>query len=864
MRERNRGRATGTARWRLVLVLAVLPLTSGAQDRAAQNRTKDAYILPPSPIREYIDRDKSYATLDQASPDGDHFLIPSTTELSSLELMSQKIYRLAMLKVTPETNRELDHSTYGVYRLRIYSLKDRAIREVKLPSKAIVSDMTWSPDGKRLAFAAHLAKGSQIWVADAATGEARPFHEAWVMATLAKRPEFGRNASGPSPLIQWTPDGSILTLLVPADRGPEPAANPIPSSPVVRRSLDKPSPTATLPFLLRTSRDQDLFRYYTTSQIAVLSPGQAPQRIGPAGMYSKIALSKDGKYLLADRIVEPLSYLVGHASFAHELQVFTSTGSRLATVASYPLNEGLSNDGDAGGAGGDAANADGPRDVAWRPDGKGLGMLKLEERKRGEAEDADGRKDRVLLLEPPFDPASAKTLLSSPRRIADVVYSADGKWLFATLSERPRTGGKRRQDIVAYDLTAAEPRPYTLVKDSDPSEILKLPGTVLARADGNGIESAFLSSSGDACYLQGQGYKADFKPRPFIDRVTIRTAAKERVFEGSADLFEKPLRPLDADLTRIVVSRESMTSFPDSFLWSKAGGAEKLTQNRDPYPDLTACKRVDFSFTRADGLTVHARISLPTNYREGTRVPAIFWDYPREYTSNGEYSNDAIRSRNANAFTHLSFLRWSDLWLTQGYALVYTDIPIVGKGNTFNDFYLTHLTDSVYGAIRKLDALGYIDVDRLGHGGHSYGAFATGNLLSHTPFFKAGIAGDGAYISTLTPMTFQRERRFFWDATTTYLEMSPFFYADQINAPMLMYHGGEDDNSGTFLIQSERMMQALTGLGKKAALYVYPFEAHSPRCKETYLDIWARWIDWFDTYVKGTPGKAEPQVRTAP
>jgi len=65
-----------------------------------------------------------------------------------------------------------------------------------------------------------------------------------------------------------------------------------------------------------------------------------------------------------------------------------------------------------------------------------------------------------------------------------------------------------------------------------------------------------------------------------------------------------------------------------------------------------------------------------------------------------------------------------------------------------------------------------------------------------------------------------------------------------------MYHGSEDDNSGTFLIQSQRMMQALTGLAKKAVLYVYPFEAHSPRCKETYLDLWARWLEWFDTYVK--------------
>jgi dipeptidyl aminopeptidase/acylaminoacyl peptidase len=234
-------------------------------------------------------------------------------------------------------------------------------------------------------------------------------------------------------------------------------------------------------------------------------------------------------------------------------------------------------------------------------------------------------------------------------------------------------------------------------------------------------------------------------------------------------------------------------------------------------------------------------------------VPAIFWTYPREYEDEKAYQRGAIRARNQNAYTPLSFLRWSDIWLTQGYALVYPDIPILGKNNTFNDNYRTHLEDTIYGAIRKVDELGYVDVNRIGHGGHSYGGFTTANLLAHTPFFKAGIAGDGAYNRTLTPLTFQGERRTFWDAPHTYMEMSSFFYADQINAPLLMYHRAQDNNSGTFLIQSERMMQALTGLGKSAVLYIYPFESHAPRAEENFLDLWARFLEWFDKYVKNAP-----------
>jgi dipeptidyl aminopeptidase/acylaminoacyl peptidase len=208
----------------------------------------------------------------------------------------------------------------------------------------------------------------------------------------------------------------------------------------------------------------------------------------------------------------------------------------------------------------------------------------------------------------------------------------------------------------------------------------------------------------------------------------------------------------------------------------------------------------------------------------------------------------AIRSRNHNAFTHMSWLRWSDIWLSQGYALVYPDIPIVGEN--YNDTYIASLVDAMYGAIRAVDGLGVVDIDRIGHGGHSYGAFATANVLANAPFFKAGIAGDGAYNRSLTPDGFQAERRSLWQAPHTYVEMSPFFRADQIDTPLLMYHGGDDNNTGTFPVQSRRMISALTILGKTAVLYEYPYESHTPRAIENKLDMWARFIDWFDRYVK--------------
>jgi dipeptidyl aminopeptidase/acylaminoacyl peptidase len=845
------------------LTLGVLIWTSAAA-AAGQSMAKDGYVLPPESVQDLFRRDKNLPQLNRPSPDGDHFVIPLFQELTDLELMSQRTLRLAMLEFVPEVNREWRLATYGNDGLNFYSLKERRSYPVKLPANTFVSDMRWSPDGSQLAFIAHLEKMSQVWTADVRTGEARAVSDLPVMATLVARPGGGGEApeTAGGRMLQWLPDGSLLTVIVPADRGPEPQAPAVPTAPIIRRSRDKETPTPTLPFLLRTAHDELLFKHYTTAQLAILAPGRAPRLVGRPAMYLDYWLSPDGRHILRETIDEPLSYMVGFTSFGRRLDVIDLDGRVVSEIRVRPLQEAQTR-------GADPVGDNLPRDVAWRPDGKGLSLL-WRERTNGDAnqaadkadqankadkadEPASEPRDRLMLLAPPFALPAAQTLVSTEHRISNVRYSQDGRYAFMTLAKRG-TGSARREDLVAYDLTATPATPHVLKGNIDPEDPVKLPGTVMTSATGNGIPFARVSSDSASVFLEGAGYKENFRPQPFIDRVVIRTANTSRVFEGAADTFDEPLVALDADLTQLIVQRQGKAMHPDSYLWTKGSAQlENLTKNTDPYPEITNAQRVDFDFTRRDGVKVQGRISLPVNYQPGTRVPAIFWTYPREFEDDKAYQRGAIRARNHNAYSPLSFLRWSDIWLTQGYALVYPDIPVIGKDNTFNDNFRTHLADTIYAAIRKVDELGYVDVDRIGHGGHSYGAFTTANLLAHTPFFKAGIAGDGAYNRTLTPLTFQGERRNFWQAPSTYTEMSPFFYADQINAPLLMYHGAQDNNSGTFLIQSERMMQALTGLGKTAVLYIYPFESHAPRAKENFLDLWARWLDWFDTHVKNAP-----------
>lgn len=840
-----------TAAAALLLALAASPLMAQRPAQASQGQADanqvavleaDArYIQPPAPIGEFFHRDPNYAALEAVSPDRRYFVVPHATQLSTLELMSRPTYRLAEVEIRPGTDRLWHLDTFGIDALRIYDVEARAFRDVSLPKGTFVSDMMWSPDSRKVAFLAHLPRGTEVWTADVATGRASRVSDARILATIGTSSHVDiapTISTRPSRMLQWTPEGTLLTLMVPRGRGAEPAASAVPEGPKVRLTRPEPAPSRTLPNLLRDNHDADLFDYYTRSQLVELAAGRAPRPIGEPQMYESISLSPDGRNILATYYERPFSFITSYRSFPSRTVVLDRTGSTVATLASNPLRE-------VGGRGGFGGGGGGLRSLAWRPDSAGLSYL------------ARGRSggDQVMLLPAPFDTTKATVVATSEDPLRSVTYSLDGHMAFGTVT---RSG---RSALAYWALGGDAPQRKILTPFVHPDSLFQQPGDLWTERTGNGLQYALVSSANDAVYLQGDGLAPDFRPQPFVDRVSLADTARTRVFEGAKTTWDRPQVALDRDLGKMIVSREGKELYPDSYLWTPGGELVNLTHNRNPFPELEKVRRMDFSFERQDGLEVQGRITLPVGYRDGDHVPAIFWTYPREYTTPEGYTRASLRERNHNAFTHLTWLRWSELWLTQGYALVYPDIPIIGEN--YNDTYISNMVDAMYGAMRAVDRLGVVDMDRIGHGGHSYGAFATANLLAHTPYFKAGIAGDGAYNRSLTPFGFQAEPRNIWSAPSTYVDMSPFFAADQINAPLLMYHGASDNNSGTWPIQSERMMEALTALGKNAALYVYPFESHTPRAMENDLDLWARWIGWFDRYVKGaTPtGASATQER---
>ena len=180
----------------------------------------------------------------------------------------------------------------------------------------------------------------------------------------------------------------------------------------------------------------------------------------------------------------------------------------------------------------------------------------------------------------------------------------------------------------------------------------------------------------------------------------------------------------------------------------------------------------------------------------------------------------------------------------------------IGTPESANNTYIEQIVSSAKAAIEKAASMGVTDPERVGVGGHSYGAFMTANLLAHSDLFRAGVARSGAYNRTLTPFGFQAEPRTLWEAPEIYFKMSPFLFANKVNEPILLIHGEEDNNSGTFPIQSERFYGALKGHGATARLVMLPHESHGYRARESVMHMLWEMTEWMDTYVKN----ASPDV----
>ena len=670
----------------------------------------------------------------------------------------------------------------------------------------------------------------ELWLVDVAAASAR---------RLLEQPLNAVPGSG----FDWLPDSSgLLALLRPEGQGQAPQDAGVPTGPNIQETGGggQVQSLRTYPDLLRNPHDEALFAYYLTSQLAQVSLDGSVRNIGGPELYVGASISPDGRHLLRQRLERPFSYLVPYSRFPRRIDVIDLDGRTLHTVAVRPLVEGLPT--------GNDAVPTGVRGIDWRADAPAT-LVWAEAQDGGDpAREAEVR-DRVFAHAAPFS--------GEPQVLADLSMRFDGiEWGDGDLALLYESWWKTRR-LREWRLAPDAGGKPALLREASSEDRYADPGSPVTRVDERGFSRLLTTGNGETIYRIGAGASPE-GDRPFLDRQDLASGRSERLFQSQAPWYEAPFALLDEDATRILTTRESPTEPANVLLRTLGSDAEPvaLTAFAHPTPELRGVSKEQIRYRRDDGVELTADLYLPPGYdavRDGP-LPMLMWAYPREFKSADAASQ--VRG-SPHRFNRISY--WGPLaFLARGYAVLDGPaMPIVGEGDAEpNDTYVKQLVASAQAAVDEVVRRGVADRDRIAVGGHSYGAFMTANLLAHSDLFRAGIARSGAYNRSLTPFGFQAEERNYWQATDTYHAMSPFDHADRIDEPVLLIHGEEDNNSGTFPMQSERMFAAIKGLGGTARLVMLPRESHGYRARESILHMLAETSDWLDTHVRDAAPRA--------
>lgn len=551
-------------------------------------------------------------------------------------------------------------------------------------------------------------------------------------------------------------------------------------------------------------------------------------------------ISPDGRFILVDSVHRPWSYRVPAWRFPLKTEVIDRQGHVVHVVADLPLADDIPITFD--------SVRKGPRNVSWRAD-KPATLAWAEALDGGDAKTTVAKRDALRQLDAPFTGAPV-TLWESELRYSGTWWAREDLCLVTESwydTRRART----------WRLDPSKPGAPTPVLDYSSEDAYANPGRFLTTTNALGEDVVRLADGGKFAYLSGPGASPKGQ-YPFLDRIDLATGKTERLWRAADPWFEFVVDILDDGASRFITRRESATDPMNYMLHVRdSDRVVALTSYPDPAPQFAGVKPEIVTYKRSDGVELSATLYTPPGWTPAKGpLPTLFWTYPQEFKDKdaaGRVSGSNNVFVRPSGASHL-------LLVTQGYAIVNDpSLPIIGEGETEpNDTYVRQLVMGAEAAVDCFVKRGVADPNRLAVGGHSYGAFTTANLLAHTELFRAGIGRSGAYNRTLTPFGFQGEQRNFWEATETYVDMSPFTHAGKINEPLLLIHGGEDSNPGTFPVQSERLAAAVRGLGGTVRHVVLPMEDHGYRARESVGHALWEMERWMDEHVKRAK-EAAPQ-----
>jgi dipeptidyl aminopeptidase/acylaminoacyl peptidase len=789
----------------------------------AQEAPENTWQSPPEDIMDVL-----YAPQLPwvwTSPTGEYMLLADPIFYPPLAELAGPMHKLAGMRVNPKNNNY--HGRHGGTSPRLVRIKDGSETSLDLPEKAEILGVSWTVDGEQFALTVGYTDHIGLWMGalDGTVNEVKD---------VALNPLM-------SSAVTWLPDQERLLIRRIPERGPAPEPPSIPAGPMITEGMGASArSTYEARNLLETKYDDALFEYYTTTELVIYDPAAGTMDvIGEPAIYASADFSPSGEYLMVERIVGPWSHEVAWWRFAHEVEVWDNTGKMVATIVSQPLADAVPVQG----------VITGRRSISWRPTAPHQ-LFWVEALDGGDPIAEATHRDKMMRMDAPFVEEPVEIFKAEHRILPwrNAWGEEDGMLM---LTERERI--KRKVYVWLIDVDNGTQRLwYELDEDDQYND----PGSPVYRPLSNG--QWVMHQHKGSVYFRGSG-ASDQGNRPFLDLKDLKTGETERLFRADPNRYEYFVA-FAGDEDQFLLRSESVTDVPNYYLATigkkvkaedgEAGrkvSTELITNFEDPTPQLREIEKKLVKYEREDGVPLSFELLLPPGYEEGTALPTVVYAYPLEYSgaaTAGQVRGSTNRFMRIWGASHLYFL-------LQGYAVLdQTAMPMIGDPETTYDTFVPQLVMDAEAAVKKAVEMGVTDPDRIGVIGHSHGGLMVANLLAHSDLFKAGIARSGSYNKTTQPFGFQSERRSLFDAQDVYIQVSPTFFADKVDEPVLIIHGNDDSNPGTLTFQSEVFYEAVRGSGGTARLVLLPFEDHGYRAQESIEHVLWEQLRWFDKYVK--------------
>ncbi|MCB0561254.1 MAG: S9 family peptidase [Lewinellaceae bacterium] len=330
----------------------------------------------------------------------------------------------------------------------------------------------------------------------------------------------------------------------------------------------------------------------------------------------------------------------------------------------------------------------------------------------------------------------------------------------------------------------------------------------------------------------------------------IHTGVLDQVQEGPFAYESKVLKARSADA--YLFTRESFQVFPDlQYSVDHLRSFEKISDANPQQSEFRWGSIEPFRWTGAQGQPMEGLVIKPEGFDPTRQYPAITYFYER-------YANQLHQHwtpRYPRSIINFPY------YASRGYVIFIPDIHY--KVGYPGESALEAVTTGLSALLDK----GFIDRERIGVQGHSWGGYQSAYLITRTNLFRCAEAGapvvnmtsayGGIRWGTGLSRMFQYERTqsriggTLWEKPMRYIENSPLFYADRIETPVLILHN--DDDGAVPWYQGIEFFVALRRLGKPAWLINYNGDPHGVTEPQNKKDFQRRMQQFFDYYLLDAP-----------